>query len=273
MATSKSTASIETPSNGPSTPKQQAPLSIDRSYLYPTQDDIDSKAREFGLPMLDDEVLDVEASYKAAVKKIEKAGGKVLSPAELIARTQAVLAAGNGVNAPELLAEDYKFVAPIVGPLGKDDLIGALKNFDLKGGIPDLNGGFHNFEIDPFNPMRVWYVARAVGTHTGTIAGKFKPTNIRIQAPPQACSMIFNEQGQVTQQTIGYVMDKTLGNTGGLGGVFGIFYAIGSPLPFPEAKPAGLSFRYRAFNALNMAMNYKFYDALKILIKGNRLIV
>ena len=26
---------------------------------------------------------------------------------------------------------------------------------------------------------------------------------------------------------LGYVMDKQLGNTGGVGGIFGIFYAIG----------------------------------------------
>ena len=39
-----------------------------------------------------------------------------------------------------------------------------------------------------------------------------------------------------------------LGNTGGLGGIFGLFYAIGSPLPFPEANPWKMSKRYRFFN-------------------------
>ena len=29
-------------------------------------------------------------------------------------------------------------------------------------------------------------------------------------------------------------MDRTLGNTGGLGGVFGLFYAVGAGLPFPR---------------------------------------
>ena len=35
----------------------------------------------------------------------------------------------------------------------------------------------------------------------------------------------------------GYVMDRRQGNTGGLGGLLGPFYAIGKPLPFPEAQP------------------------------------
>ena len=49
-------------------------------------------------------------------------------------------------------------------------------------------------------------------------------------------------------------MDKT-GNTGGLGGVFGILYAIGSPLPFPEARPYRKSIQYRLFGALGRLLS------------------
>jgi len=52
-------------------------------------------------------------------------------------------------------------------------------------------------------------------------------TGKRVKTPPQANSMTFNERGECTQLTIGYVMDKNIGNTGGLGGVYGIFYALG----------------------------------------------
>lgn len=38
------------------------------------------------------------------------------------------------------------------------------------------------------------------------------------------------------------VMDRRIGNTGGLGGIYGILYAIGKPLPFPEARPWKMSF-------------------------------
>jgi hypothetical protein len=42
---------------------------------------------------------------------------------------------------------------------------------------------------------------------------------------------------QVIDFTMGYVMDRRLGNTGGLGGAFGLLYAIGCPFPYPEGHP------------------------------------
>lgn len=72
----------------------------------------------------------------------------------------------------------------------------------------------------------------------------------QIESPPQTCSMKFNDKGQVEVYTIGYVMDRSVGNTGGLGGVFGLFYATGNGLPFREAMPWTPSFRYRLFQNL-----------------------
>jgi hypothetical protein len=153
-------------------------------------------------------------------------------------------------------------------------------------GIPDLCGNMIHFRVDPFMPSRVWFTTMATGTHTGTLAGVFEPTGKTIRSPPQSCSLTFNEEGkvrvwheervqsltipwadtsvghvilvaptppplrtspQVIEYTIGYVMDRRLGNTGGLGGVFAIFYAIGKPLPFPEANPWQMSKRYSLF--------------------------
>ena len=51
--------------------------------------------------------------------------------------------------------------------------------------------------------------------------------------------MLFNSAGEATQLTVGYVMDRQLGNTGGLGGVFGILYAIGYGLPFRGGRSRG----------------------------------
>ena len=63
--------------------------------------------------------------------------------------------------------------------------------------------------------------------------------------------MTFNRQGEVKKFTVGAVMDRTAeNNTGGLGGMFAFFYAVGSPLPFPEAKPWKMSKRYRFFTGL-----------------------
>ena len=62
------------------------------------------------------------------------------------------------------------------------------------------------------------------------LAGALQPTGIVVESPPQACSVVFDESGLCLKITIGVVMDRQLGNTGGLGGLFGILYAIGKPL-------------------------------------------
>merc|ERR1719313_1420183 len=76
-----------------------------------------------------------------------------------------------------------------------------------------------------------------IGTNTGSLGGVLPATNKKVETPPQANSVTFNSQGEITMFTIGYVLDKNVGNTGGLGGAYGIFYAIGYGLPFPEAQP------------------------------------
>ena len=170
-----------------------------------------------------------------------------VSPETLIANTKRILAKNNGAEEPALLASDFKFVAPVVGPLGKEEFLKAFASFKIEEGFPDAKFGYYAFRVDPFEPNRVWYDARFTGTNTGKLAGSLEPTNKRVEAPPQACSMLFNEKGEATQLTVGYVMDRQLGNTGGLGGVFGILYAIGYGLPFPEAQPWQKSIQYDLF--------------------------
>ena len=175
-----------------------------------------------------------------------------ISPDDLIARTKAILANNNGAENPALLASDFKFVAPVVGPLPKDDFLKAFAGFKIEEGFPDANFGYYAFRVDPFEPNRVWYDARFRGTNTGPLAGgSLAATGKKVEAPPQACSMLFNERGECTQLTVGYVMDKQIGNTGGLGGVFGILYAIGYGLPFPEAQPWQKSVQYDLFQKVS----------------------
>lgn len=171
----------------------------------------------------------------------------LVSPETLIANTKRILAKNNGAEEPALLASDFKFVAPVVGPLGKEEFLKAFASFKIEEAFPDAKFGYYAFRVDPFEPNRVWYDARFTGTNTGKLAGSLEPTNKRVEAPPQACSMLFNEKGEATQLTVGYVMDRQLGNTGGLGGVFGILYAIGYGLPFPEAQPWQKSIQYDLF--------------------------
>ena len=75
-----------------------------------------------------------------------------------------------------------------------------------------------------------------------------EPSGKELQLPPQSFSMIFDEQGLVRELTVGYVVDRRVGNTGGLGGAFGFFYGVGKPLPFPECQPYKRSKRFRLLN-------------------------
>ena len=172
-------------------------------------------------------------------------------PEELIAKTKTILATNNGAEDPSLLASDFQFVAPVVGPLPKERFLEAFSSFKIEEAFPDAKFNYYAFRVDPFEPSRVWYDARFVGTHTGQLAGTIPATGKKVEAPPQSCSMLFNEQGECTQLTVGYVMDKQIGNTGGLGGVFGILYAIGYGLPFPEAQPWQKSIQYELFTQVS----------------------
>ena len=54
------------------------------------------------------------------------------------------------------------------------------------------------------------------------------------------------------------MLDKETGNTGGLGGVFGLFYAIGYALPFPEAQPYAPSPLYGSLMKANRLIQDQF---------------
>ena len=86
---------------------------------------------------------------------------------ELVERCKACLLANFGCAKPELLAESFQFVAPVVGPLKKAEFVKAFNSFDLLQAFPDMKFQYHHFRVDPLEPSRVWYTARAVGTHTG----------------------------------------------------------------------------------------------------------
>lgn len=187
------------------------------------------------------EFIDTQAMLEASTFKIK--------PDDLIELSKKVLLSGVGVDDESVLADNFEFCAPFVGPLGKDEYVGALKNFDLLGAFPDLNNRFYNLHVDPFEHNRVWWFTRATATHTGPLLGK-PPTNKKLELPPQANSFTFDENGKVTQVTVGYVMDRRVGNTGGLGGAFAFFYGTGNPLPIPECRPYKKSFRFRALGWL-----------------------
>lgn len=208
-----------------------------------------------------------------------------IQPSELIKLTKRFLA----TEAPEatlpgdgsLMTEDFQFIGPVIGPLDKEEFMATRNTVDFFRSFPDATAQFHHFRVDPFEPSRVWYTARGTGQHTGeAVSGSDaallfgEPSGIQYRNPPQACSCRFTRDGRVDQFTIGYVMDRYIGNTGGLGGFFGVLYAIGKKLPFEEAKAWQPSWAYslyvevgRLFGRLRM-LSAKTEEERYILEKG-----
>jgi len=187
-----------------------------------------------------------------------------IPPDELIMLAKAFTAAqlagtADGSNGgADWFAPDFRFVAPVVGPFDKSEFIDSLKGFDLKTAFPTLSSNYHHWRVCPFEPNRVWYSIKYTGSNDGPVLGR-PATGKTVDSPVQAHSVTFNEKGEVTKFTIGYVLDKETGNTGGLGGVFGLFYAIGYALPFPEAQPYSPSPLYGSL----MKANRFIQDAFK----------
>jgi hypothetical protein len=149
------------------------------------------------------------------------------------------------------LAEDFEFVAAVVGPLPKDEYLDALGTFKLQNSF-DIKQNFFGFTVDPIQTNRVWFFTRQVARHVAPFMGA-KPENTMdggvLTLPPQLMHMDFNPDGLVREFGF-YTVDRRQGNTGGLGGAFGYFYGVGKPLPIPECQPYKPSFRFRALNTI-----------------------
>lgn len=202
-------------------------------------------------------VFDKKYSWMLDKDEIMKKSTFPIKPNKLIEICKQVIDRNVGLDNPDDLAEDFVFQFPVVGPLSKAEYIKAVGGFKLTDTFPDLNPGFCDFRVDALMPNRVWYTSYFTATHTGE--GPFgTPTGIAVECPPQSISLTFNDAGKVIKYTGGYVMDKEIGNSGGMGGVFGPLYAIGRSLPFPEAQPWTKSTRYRLFTFVgNLAAKFR----------------
>ena len=195
--------------------------------------------------------LDEDAALAAANFPIDES--------TLIHKAKCFLYHGQGVEKPELLADSFVFMGPFVGGddgLPKDAYLKAVGGFNIKKAFPDLNPRFHHFRADPLDAGRVWFTSQASGTDSGEGFLGNAPTGKAFSTPPQACSIKFDQDGLAIKYTIGHVMERSLGNTGGLGGIFGPAYAIGKALPFREAQPWKPSLRYRAFMQIGRLLSW-----------------
>jgi hypothetical protein len=175
-----------------------------------------------------------------------------LSLDDMILIAKRFLVGSNGLGGdPDMLADNFAFEGPVVGPLLKKEFVQAIGSVDFGAAFPGWRAEFYGFHVDPFENDRVWYTARGRGVNKGPLL-PFVPekqrTGREVVNPPQVCSITIDPaSGLITRYTIGYVVDRAIGNTGGLGGLYGILYALGRPLPFPEANPWKKSFQYDLF--------------------------
>jgi len=174
-----------------------------------------------------------------------------ISPDELVSKAKHALVKDCGVLDPSLWADDFEFCAPYVGPLSKERFLEAADGFQIYDSFSDFDNRYFGFNVDPIEPGRVWFMTRLSATNDGLgLFGKKEPSNKTVVLPPQMYSFLFTEDGLIEELTVGYPVDRRQGNTGGLGGMFGVFYGVGQGLPFPEGKPYQLSRRFRLFTKI-----------------------
>jgi hypothetical protein len=148
------------------------------------------------------------------------------------------------VGVEMMLATDYVFTSPTIGPLSKPDFVRLMqyyrtKGLDLASAVPDLEVSYDGWHQDPHEPWRVWVVARYSGSHTGTAfvpdSGlRLTPPNhgerpARFTSGPEMQSFLWTPDKVILWQTMGYVGDEYTGSNQGHGGLDGLLVSLGLP--------------------------------------------
>ena len=175
----------------------------------------------------------------------ESLGDKTPLPSALIERARDLMENGLGyfssIEDEDVLAPDFVFRGPVIGPLNKKDYMEVLAYFSVYKALEDIEPNCFGFSVDPDDPYRVWFQVRAKGTYTqelggplGELAGKITPAdNRRYQGATETWSLVFNDNQQVRHMSAGYVVDRfeEESTTNGKGLTFGILETIGVPFP------------------------------------------
>jgi len=213
-----------------------------------------------------DQVMDEAETLKATVayaKKTHHRDFHILGDEpKLTELAHALISSEFGGTNPDLLADDFQFLFPVVGPLTKEQFIDAFSQFKVRDAFPTSRANYYNFHVDPLEPNRIWFLSRGKYEHLGTLQfgpSGYPATGKKICLPPQCFSMSFDETGKCYKLTGGYSVDRSVGDTKGLGGMFGIINALGGSLPFPEGQPWKRSLMWEAFalRAPQIAMDWK----------------
>jgi len=142
-----------------------------------------------------------------------------------------------------LMADDFIFRGPVIGPLNKKDYIEVLDYFGMHKAFPDLDNNCFGFSIDPDDPLRVWFFMRATGTYQKPLGGPvgtiLQPEGQKYRGSTESWSLTLNEDLKVRLINAGYVADRfdPSATTDGRGLSFGILSSLGLPLPSSSGDP------------------------------------
>lgn len=115
-----------------------------------------------------------------------------------------------------------------------------MNDFIDRSAFPDWDYRAHDYRIDSENSMTVRLTARTVGTMRGELRLRSEvlpPNGQALSCPPEAISITFSDEGKVTKLCSGFVMDRLVGNTGGLCGVMAAATIGGAPPTDWEVYP------------------------------------
>ena len=71
-----------------------------------------------------------------------------------------------------ILAEDFVFRTPVLGPLNKHDYIDSLVDyFRIYEAFPDINPNCYGFTVDIIDPLKVRFFVKATGTYQRPLGG------------------------------------------------------------------------------------------------------
>jgi len=134
----------------------------------------------------------------------------------------------------------YSEIPVLIGPLCKNDFLATLNTVGsdeagLANAFPDLQTNAFGFSMDPTEPNRVWYFERPRGTFLGAIdhpvVGRVERTGAEYIGPPEARSVIVDEEGKMKYKTVSYVVDRFTADTiDGARAVFGMNPVMGEKL-------------------------------------------
>ena len=146
---------------------------------------------------------------------------------------QELFATDTGVTDDSMLSESFRFEFPVIS-LPKQQYLRAVRSFQLRRAFPNLDAHAYDWRVDRYEPNRVWFTTRVTATHAedfsfGSV--RVKASGKTIQGAPEVNSYVFDEEGKCVAFTGGYVVDRRVGNTKGVGAVFGLLAALGAPVP------------------------------------------